>query len=102
MRFFAAASEADVKDAIESLPNTDFGQDNVTNIFNTVYAFVGLVAVAFIIYGGIQYMTANGDAGKLTKAKNTIIYAVVGLVIVILAAAITFFLTQALTDAGAE
>ena len=99
MNFFAAASEEGVREAIDKLPNHDFGQANVTNILNTVYAFVGIVAVAFIIYGGIQYMTANGDLGKLTKAKNTIAFAVVGLIIVLLAAAITFFVTQAITEA---
>lgn len=103
MRFFAVSAQEELKDAVKSLPNSGgFGQDNVTNILNIVYAFAGTVAVAFIIYGGIQYLTANGDTGKLTKAKNAIVYAVVGLLIVILAAAITYFVTQGLANAGVE
>lgn len=104
MRFFAASeAEGKLKDAVNNLPNSGgFDQSNVTNILNTAYAFAGTVAVAFIVYGGIQYLTANGDAGKITKAKNTIVYAVVGLLIVILAAAITYFVTQGIMGAGVE
>ena len=47
-------------------------------------AMVGVVAIVFIIYSGIQYTTSAGDAGKVQKAKNTIVYSVIGLVIAIL------------------
>jgi hypothetical protein len=49
------------------------------------------VAVIMLIIGGLNYITASGDPGKMTKAKNTILYAGVGLVIVIAASAITNF-----------
>ena len=102
----AKTAEEGIKTTIEKtiekkLPNHDFGENNVTNIFNTAYAFAGIVAVAFIVYGGVQYITANGDPGKITKAKRTILYAVIGLVVVLLAAAITFFVTQSIAGAGA-
>lgn len=102
MEFFAATAD-DVKGAIEGqLPNQNFGQSNVTNILTTVYAFVGIIAVGFIIYGAVQYVISNGDPGKITKAKNTILYSVIGLVVVLLAAALTFFLTQVLAGQDPE
>ena len=65
--------------------------DNVVNIINAVIAVLGLVAVVVIIVGGILYMTSSGDAGKVKKAKDTILYGVVGLVICVLAFAIVNF-----------
>jgi len=47
--------------------------------------------VIVIIVGGIRYATADGDSGKITQARNTILYAVIGLVVALLAYAITFF-----------
>ena len=49
---------------------------------------IGIVAVVFIIYSGIQYTTSSGDAGKIQKAKNTIVYSIIGLIIALLAFAI--------------
>ena len=63
----------------------------VQNLLNVVIGITGIIAVIFIIIGGVQYMTSTGDAGKITKAKNTILYAVIGLVVVILAFAIVNF-----------
>lgn len=51
----------------------------------------GVVAAIFIVYGGIAYITSNGDANKVQKAKNILLYAVIGLAIVGLAKIITSF-----------
>ena len=97
MRIVAETAQDKVKKEIEGLPNHNFNESNVQNIFNTAYALAGLVAVVFIIYGGSLYITSAGDAAKAAKARATIIWAVVGLVIVLLAAAITAFVISALT-----
>ena len=55
--------------------------DVVINIINAVIGISGIIAVVFIVIGGINYMTSTGDAGKVKKAKDTILYAVIGLVI---------------------
>lgn len=68
--------------------------DQVTSIFTWAYTVSGIVAVAFIIRGAIEYMTSQGDPSRVSKATRSIIYAVVGLVIVIFAAAITLFVTS--------
>lgn len=52
---------------------------------------VGFVSVVFIIYGGFRYITSGGDSTKVGNAKNTIIYALIGLIIVALAQAIIAF-----------
>ena len=60
-------------------------------IINVALGIIGFIAVVMIIMGGIQYTTSSGDAAKVTKAKNTILYGVVGLVIALLAFAIVNF-----------
>ena len=64
------------------------GKNFFAEIFNKAFFWAGIVAVIFMIYGGIQYVTSSGDTTKVTKAKNTIMNAAIGLVITILAAAI--------------
>ena len=63
----------------------------VNNIINVVIGVIGFVAVAFIIFGGIQYTTSAGDPGKVKKAKDTILYGIIGLVVAMLAYAIVNF-----------
>lgn len=57
-------------------------------VTNTLLFVVGAVSVIVIIVGGLMYALSAGDAGAVTKAKNTILYAVVGLVVAFLAYAI--------------
>jgi len=64
---------------------------NVTlvNIMNGVYYIAGAVAVIVIIIAALRYVTSAGNANSITAAKNQLTYSIVGLVIVILAFAIT-------------
>jgi multisubunit Na+/H+ antiporter MnhB subunit len=57
---------------------------------------LGVVCIIVIIVGGIGYMTSSGDAGKVKKAKDTILYGVIGLIICVLAFAITNFVISAI------
>ncbi len=66
----------------------------VINIFSLI---VGVVAVIMIIVGGLRYITSGGEAGNVSTAKNTIIYAIVGLVIVALAQFIVHFVLGKVT-----
>lgn len=54
----------------------------LTNLLNLVTAVVGIIAVIMIIISGIRFLTSNGDSGQITSARNTFIYALVGLVLV--------------------
>jgi len=58
---------------------------------NSVYMVAGIVAVIVIIIAGYMYVTSQGDSAAVTKAKNAILYAVIGLVVIILAFSITWF-----------
>jgi cytochrome bd-type quinol oxidase subunit 2 len=62
--------------------------EDVINIFSLV---VGIISVIMIIIGGLKYITSGGDSGNVTGAKNTILYAIVGLVVVALAQFIVKF-----------
>ena len=65
-------------------------------ILNAVYVVIGIVAVIMIILGGVNYATSQGDPAKTKKAKDTILYGIIGLIIVLLAFAITTFVLNAL------
>lgn len=56
---------------------------------NAVYFWMGVTAVGFIVYAGYLYTITNGDPGRLKKAKDTLLYALIGVVVVLLAVAIT-------------
>jgi cytochrome bd-type quinol oxidase subunit 2 len=60
----------------------------VVNIFSLI---VGVVAVIMIIIGGLRYITSGGESSNVSTAKNTIIYAIVGLVVVALAQFLVHF-----------
>lgn len=70
-----------------------FGQNGIfNNIVNTLIFVIGAAAVIMIIIGGFRYVVSNGDSGSITTAKNTILYAVVGLVVAIMSYAIVNFI----------
>lgn len=57
----------------------------ITDIINVFSLIIGAVAVIMIIYGGFKYITSGGNDSNVGSAKNTILYAVIGLVVVALA-----------------
>ena len=56
----------------------------IQNIINLLLMVIGIIAVIMIIIGGIRYTTSGGDAGQTKMAKDTILYAIVGLVVAIM------------------
>ena len=72
----------------------------VIGAINWVISIVGVVSAIFVVYGGISYMTSAGDPGKLKKAKDTILYACIGLIIVALAWIISGFVSGLIRDAN--
>jgi hypothetical protein len=60
-------------------------------IVNALLTFAALVAAIFIIYGGVRYIISRGDEDAAAEAKNTILYAVIGLIVIGLSAAIVNF-----------
>lgn len=80
---------------------TDKVNGTITTVINVFSTLVGVVAVIMIIYGGMRYITSGGDSGKITSAKNTIIYALIGLVVVALAQFIVKFVLNKVTSSPA-
>lgn len=96
---FASSGKDKLKDIVNSLPNQ--GGFEPLDLLPYVYGIMGLVAVVVIIKAGFSMMLANGDPAKLAKARTEIMYALIGLVVVLLAASITFFVVTNLAQAGA-
>ena len=63
----------------------------ITGIINGVIAILGIVCVVVMIIGGVNYMTSAGDASKVKKGKDTILYGLIGLVVCALAFALVNF-----------
>lgn len=81
----------------EGIPRDLVGPTGLlTEITEKVLLVVGVVSVFMLIYGGLRYVLSGGDAKKVTEAKNTILYAIIGLIIAILAFAIVRFVLNAL------
>ena len=76
---------------LNNTANTNDLMGQANTIINVVIGVIGFVAVAFIIFGGFQYTTSAGDPGKVKKAKDTILYGIIGLVVAMLAYAIVNF-----------
>lgn len=66
-------------------------QTYITTAINVFSIVVGIIAVVMIIVGGVKYITSGGDSGNVTGAKNTILYAIIGLVVVALSQVIVQF-----------
>lgn len=91
--------------------NSAKGADQVANMFgvsgvfstitNIMLFLIGAISVIMIIIGGLRYVISGGSSSNVTAAKNTILYAVIGLVVAILAyAIINFVITSFAPGAG--
>lgn len=70
----------------------------ITDAVNIFSAIVGIISVIMIIFGGFKYITSGGDSNNVSSAKNTIIYAVIGLVVVAMAQFIVQFVLNKVTS----
>lgn len=77
--------EGDADESVRNIVQT------IIDVFSIV---VGAVSVIMIIIGGLRYITSSGEPGNVQAAKNTILYAIVGLVIVIFAQTIVRFVVD--------
>ena len=87
---------------VEETKEDDSLMKRVQVIINVILSVLGIVTVIMIILGGVQYTTSAGDPAKVAKAKNTIMYGVIGLVIALLAFAIVNFVLTNVFDGGGE
>ncbi len=73
--------------------------DIIGNLINIFLGFLGLVFLVLMLYAGFQWMTAGGDEGKVKKAREVITQAIIGLIVVVAAYAISSFVLGSLFNA---
>lgn len=101
-----ATAQEDLKNQLNISGGTGWGivgspNDMPRIVAYVVSAFLGLLGIIFlvlIIYAGYNWMTAQGDEEKVTLAKNTLTRAIIGLIIIVAAYAITYFVFSSLPD----
>ncbi|MDB5168022.1 MAG: conserved rane protein of unknown function [Candidatus Saccharibacteria bacterium] len=78
-----------------------FGATGIFSTITNVLLFViGAISVIMIIIGGLRYVISGGDSSNVTAAKNTILYAVVGLIVALFAYAIINFVLTSFSGGG--
>lgn len=78
---------------------TDLGTFLGARVINPLFAMLGVLFLIFMIYGGIKWMTAGGNSDAVGEARQLIVNAVIGLVIILASYAITRFVIIAVTSA---
>lgn len=92
-----AVTNMDLESGAVSARGTDqpvdlFGVSGTfSTITNVLLFIIGAIAVIMIVIGGLRYVISGGDSNQVTAAKNTILYAIVGIIVAILAYAVVNF-----------
>lgn len=73
------------------LPNVAADSGQIQSILNVVFAITGAIAVLMVVIGGIKFAGSRGDPQGVAKAKETVIYAIIGLLVTIFAVVIVDF-----------
>ena len=81
--------------------NTSF-VDTIKLVINIMLFIIGLIAVVMLVIGGIRYATSGGSQEAVKGAKDTILYAIIGIVVAVMAYAVVGFVTQNITETGNE
>lgn len=81
-----------------NIPKVAVTNNTIALILDAVFIFIGALSVLFLLIGAVRYVTSNGDAGQMTQAKNTLLYAVIGIVVSSSAFAIVQFMVGQLSQ----
>lgn len=79
------------------IPRVNLDDNALANAVGAAFLFLGALAVFFLLVGAVRYVTANGEQSKISQAKNTILYAIVGIIISGLGFTIVQFVVGKLT-----
>ena len=88
MKDFLYIVAATIDSGATNIPKIEAG-DILPAVLATVYWAGGIAAVVVIIIGGILYATSDGDAAKIKRGKDAILYSIIGLVVIMMAFLIT-------------
>lgn len=94
---FRAFAAGQVDPNAIGVPQVSANNTTIANVMSAVFVVVGALAVLFMLVGAVRYVTANGEQAKITQAKNTILYAIVGIGISATAFAIVQFVIGRIT-----
>lgn len=72
---------AQLKIHINGLPTTDGSQKTLGNVLSVVFAVVGGLAILYLLIGAVRYATSAGDPGQQKQARDTILYAIIGIIV---------------------
>lgn len=79
-----------------NIPRVEAGPSQVQNIFSIVFAIAAAIAVLMVVIGGLSYVLSAGDPQKTARAKDTILYAVIGLIVSLMSFVIVRFVLGSL------
>ena len=106
----AIGSTSTTGDPLGAGANCSKGGSQKTNLFgtggiftvaaNTLIFLIGAIAVIYLIIGGLRYVTSGGDSKAVTAAKDTILYAIIGIVVAVISFALVSFVVTALNNAN--
>lgn len=74
-----------------NIPKTELNQGRITTVYELIFGILGGIALIIIIIAGIKFITSQGDPQATAKARNTIIYAAIGLAVSVAAFSIVAF-----------
>ena len=94
MRIFGDATD-EIRQTVDNLPNSGgVTSGNLTNVLYWIYAAGGIICVAVLVYAGIKFLMSQGEPAKTKQASQIIAYAIIGLIVILLAGAITAFISN--------
>jgi hypothetical protein len=74
------------------------GESTITKVLNAVLQIIswiaGIAAIIMVVLAGLKYITSGGDSSAIASAKTTLVYAIVGIIVVALAQSIVFFVIK--------
>lgn len=73
------------------IPQVAANDTTMATIFSAIFVVLGGVAVLFLVIGAFRYIISNGDQGNIKRAKDTILYSIIGIIISLLAFTIVQF-----------
>ncbi len=98
-----AATKDTVQSGVDAAGGTGTTNDKdaltktIKSVIGILLFIIGMVAVIFIIIAGFRFVTSNGDSNTISSARNTIIYAILGIVVAVMAYAIVNFVIDNIT-----
>ena len=93
LRFLAA----NVTVPVDNIPKVTVSSSTIGQALSAAFILIGGLSVLFLLIGAVRYTTSNGDQSQITQAKNTILYAIVGIVVSLSAFTIVQFVVGQLS-----